>query len=114
MKIYEADFEREREAREKTVKKLGDAHERIGELQKKVDALERGKRALQKELNQQAQGHLKDYSDEVRRGCGLLVDINMLLIALQEYSLPSPDQHRMPMPGYAAARDPHGGHYHNN
>ena len=67
MKIYEEDFAREREAREKTTTKLTERNLKTAELQKRVEALEKDKKELREQLNQQASRNLREdlFSDEV-------------------------------------------------
>lgn len=55
-KIFEEDFREERNAREKAVNK-------IGELHKRIDSLEKDKKDLRGQLNQQSASHLAHYAE---------------------------------------------------
>lgn len=121
MKIYEEDFDKERAAREKTIAKLGERNIKLGEMQKKVEALEKDKKELRMQLNQQASSHLRDdlFSEEV---LALLRPAEVIFILiLQEYAYRQPPGHiprgvpqdQYPQgPSQGNKAPPQGGRYH--
>lgn len=66
MLLYQDDFAKEREAREKAVGKLGDQHQLNTELRKRIESLERDKKELRAQLNQQAAHQFQAEFAEVR------------------------------------------------
>lgn len=63
MKVYEEDFAEERGAREKTTTKLGEQHQLVGDLRKRMEALERDKKGLREQLNRQAASQCQEYAE---------------------------------------------------
>lgn len=66
--LYEDDFATEREAREKTVAKLGNQHKVNGELRNRIESLERDKKELRAQLNQHAARQFQEEFAEVYTG----------------------------------------------
>lgn len=82
MQLYEDDFAKEREAREKTITKLGEQHQLNGELRKRVENLERDKKELRVQLNQHAAQQFQAEFAEVCGGDLMRVQWLMTLLAV--------------------------------